>query len=222
MNSKPYNGNLYFVICLFVAIIFHFSLLYFTKYEISYKKSRGQDKAIRIIDITPKMTTLSPQVETQPKPEKVVVPKKVLPEPIIIEEHPKDVIITEKGGPEEVFVFEGSSKEGADEASFEGKRPSTNYLPFYSVSKLPEIIELFKPEYPELARARGLEGVVILEVDIDTKGFVKEVRVVKSLGFGFDEAAVKAIKRCRFSPAEQFGKLVPVRMRIPIRFELED
>lgn len=77
--------------------------------------------------------------------------------------------------------------------------------------------------YPELARRAGIEGTVILYVQIDEQGDVVNTRVIKSLGDnGCDEAAVEAIKKVKWIPAEADGKPVKVWISVPVRFKLSN
>lgn len=89
------------------------------------------------------------------------------------------------------------------------------------VSRLPEALNPVKPLYPPEAKRQGIEGVVILRVDIDATGAVKKVDLVQGLGYGCDEMAIEALWRTQFRPA-LFGDMpVPVHgLRIPYRFEL--
>ena len=74
--------------------------------------------------------------------------------------------------------------------------------------------------YPSDARALGIEGVVKLSVGIDATGHVVQVRVISKAGHGFDEAATKAMRRFRFSPARtNDGRAVPYRFAYTYRFE---
>jgi len=86
----------------------------------------------------------------------------------------------------------------------------------------PETLYSVKPKYPELARNAGIEGEVRLVIIVNEDGTVGDVEVVKSLGFGCDEAAVAAIKQWKFTPGKQNDKPVPVKISIPIRFKLEN
>ena len=95
-----------------------------------------------------------------------------------------------------------------------------NFLPFYRVDKRPEFISKAELKYPLQAKRSQIEGTVILEVDIDSKGIVKKINIVKSAGFGFDEAAYTMIENSTFKPAETGSKPVAVRMRFTILFEL--
>jgi len=88
------------------------------------------------------------------------------------------------------------------------------------VSQLPKFKTQVKALYPEGAKRAGIEGVVILQVDIDATGAVMDVSVVQGLGSGCDEAAVDAMKQSTFMPAYAGADPVPVRIRIPYRFKI--
>lgn len=78
------------------------------------------------------------------------------------------------------------------------------------------------PAYPEEARARGLEGCVLLLVAIDAEGRVNSVRVLESSGHALlDDAAVAAVRRWRFEPARRGDEAVASEATLPIRFALE-
>jgi len=87
------------------------------------------------------------------------------------------------------------------------------------VSQLPHFVTQAKAAYPEAARHSNVEGVVLLQVDIDSGGKVMNAQVVQSLGFGCDEAALEALQESTFTPAYDGGQPVPVRIRIPYRFK---
>lgn len=88
------------------------------------------------------------------------------------------------------------------------------------VGQMPRMKTVVKPAYPEAAKRANVEGVVILQVEIDASGTVMDAQVVKSLGSGCDEAALEAVKQTSFVPAYEDGKPVPVRIRIPYRFKI--
>ena len=95
------------------------------------------------------------------------------------------------------------------------------YRTVAQVSRLPHPVSALEPAFPEEARRAGVEGTVILQVDIDEAGLVKQVAVVQSLGYGCDESAVEAVKGARFVPAAAGEDPVPVRVRIPFRFQYQ-
>jgi TonB family protein len=88
------------------------------------------------------------------------------------------------------------------------------------VSQLPRFKTQVKAVYPEGAKRAGIEGVVILQVDIDATGAVMDVQVVQGLGSGCDEAAAEAMKQSTFTPAYAGTDPVPVRIRIPYRLKI--
>jgi periplasmic protein TonB len=78
-------------------------------------------------------------------------------------------------------------------------------------------------KYTEEAKAAGDEGTVVLDLVVGEDGRVREVQVVNGLPHGLTEAAVAALKQCRFSPGEKDGKPVPVKVRgFKIHFVLSE
>ncbi len=77
------------------------------------------------------------------------------------------------------------------------------------------------PAYTEEARRARLQGVVILEATIDTKGEVVDVRVLKGLPLGLSESAVATAQQWRFKPATRDGQPVAVFFNLVITFSLQ-
>lgn len=84
----------------------------------------------------------------------------------------------------------------------------------------PQPIKPLRPAYTEMARLSELEGLVVLHVLVDSEGHVREVKVLKSLGGGLDEEAVKSVKTSKWVPAIQNDRPVAVWISVPIRFRL--
>lgn len=98
------------------------------------------------------------------------------------------------------------------------------YLPFAQVMPQPKggLSEIYKNiTYPDLAKRDGIEGKVYLLVYINENGNVDKVKVIKSLGGGCDEAAIKGIKSVKFTPAENKGVPVKVKLSLAITFKLQ-
>lgn len=75
--------------------------------------------------------------------------------------------------------------------------------------------------YPEELKENKLEGKVYVEFVIEKDGSVENVQVLKGIGGGADQEAVKVIKNSpRWSPGKHGGEPVRVRMVIPISFKL--
>ena len=76
------------------------------------------------------------------------------------------------------------------------------------------------PEYPAIARASRVEGVVILEAVIAEDGSVRDVRVLRSRPL-LDEAAMEAVRQWRFTPTLLNGDAVAVVMTVTVSFSLK-
>jgi periplasmic protein TonB len=77
-----------------------------------------------------------------------------------------------------------------------------------------------KISYPQEAELKKITGKVYLLVYVNEKGEVDDVKVVKGIGSGCDEAAVSAIRKCKFTPAEDKGVAVKAKLSMPIQFKL--
>lgn len=87
----------------------------------------------------------------------------------------------------------------------------------------PEILHQVQPRYSEKARQVGIQGAVIVEAIIDEQGNVTNVRVLKGLPLGLEQAAVEAIQQWRFKPAtqESTGKAVKVYYTLTVNFTIQ-
>lgn len=79
---------------------------------------------------------------------------------------------------------------------------------------------LSKIKYPEEAIKNNIEGKVILKVSIDTNGKPIQIEMEKGIGFGCDEAVIKAIKSTIFIPPMVNGKPIESFLYIPITFKI--
>lgn len=77
------------------------------------------------------------------------------------------------------------------------------------------------PAYPAAAREQGLEGIVVLNVEVLASGRVGEVHVAVSSGAPIlDEAARQAVKRWTFTPARAGARAVDSLVEVPVKFSL--
>jgi len=87
--------------------------------------------------------------------------------------------------------------------------------------KAPEKILSPQPQYTEIARKARIQGVVIVQAIIDKQGNVTNVKVLKGLPMGLEEAAVDAIKQWQFKPATLNGRPVTVYYNLTVNFKLQ-
>ncbi|OMO40298.1 MULTISPECIES: energy transducer TonB [Stenotrophomonas] len=77
------------------------------------------------------------------------------------------------------------------------------------------------PRYPPAAFRAGIQGEVILIIDVDANGNVTNVTVEKSSrNRDLDRAAMEAARKWRFNAAESGGKKAAGRVRVPVNFAL--
>jgi periplasmic protein TonB len=101
--------------------------------------------------------------------------------------------------------------------------------PLIMADEMPEPLEGFQKfykqigrnlRYPRKAAASEIEGKVFVEFVIDREGSVTNIKVLKGIGYGCDEEAVKALAKTKWKAGKQHGVPVKVRMVLPIKFSL--
>jgi protein TonB len=78
-----------------------------------------------------------------------------------------------------------------------------------------------QPIYTDAARRKGLEGLMVIEVDIDEQGRVKRAIVRGKIDPEMDEAARRLVERWKFEPATLGGRPVARTTFLRFRFKLE-
>lgn len=96
-------------------------------------------------------------------------------------------------------------------------------VPFIIVEHKPRLVRAAQPEYPEMARAAGIEGKVVVSMVVDTLGNVAKAEVYATSGNTLlDQAAVNAAYKCGFVPGYQRDRPVVVRnVILPFNFRLQ-
>jgi TonB family protein len=83
----------------------------------------------------------------------------------------------------------------------------------------PKKVRNVNPRYPEIAKQARVQGVVILECTIDSRGDVSDIKVLRSIPL-LDAAAVEAVKQWRYEPTILNGVAVPLIMTVTVNFRL--
>jgi periplasmic protein TonB len=76
--------------------------------------------------------------------------------------------------------------------------------------------------YPKAAKNEQIEGKVFVKAFINAQGSVTRTEIVKGLGYGCDEEAIRIIRMTSFRPGKQSGRYVNVQMTISILFSLSN
>jgi TonB family protein len=87
------------------------------------------------------------------------------------------------------------------------------------VAPVPAIASRVEAEYSPEARAAGLQGTVLLTLDVTPEGIVREVHVRRGLGLGLDERAVAAAKQWRYKPFESNGRSMMDVAEVPFQLQ---
>ena len=114
-----------------------------------------------------------------------------------------------------------------DGAAFESVAINTasagSPAPYTPQRSQPAFLAGRRPDYPQQARRAGQEGTVVIRVLVSTDGSAAETAVLVSSGYSLlDEAAVRGVKKWRFSPARYGSVPVESYHDIRVRFRLAD
>ena len=156
-----------------------------------------------------------------PPPPKVQQPEIIeVPDDEEIEEEIEidlDVEVTEETVIEEVIFEEAPEEEVSDEIFFiveEQPTPKGGMVAFYQW--ISQTLRYTKP-----ALRMGIEGKVFVQFVIDKDGSLTNAQIVKGIGAGCDEEALRVINLApKWQPGKHRGKPVKVQMIIPIHFVL--
>ena len=77
-------------------------------------------------------------------------------------------------------------------------------------------------KYPQIARETGIQGRVYVNFVVEPDGSVSNVSVLRGIGGGCDEEAVRVVKGMpKWKPGKQRGKAVRVSYMLPVNFKLQ-
>lgn len=226
-------------IAMTAGILITLGLLLFINVLANYRAHAMETRPLLVVDLTAwpipvkqEKQPPSPEPKKQPMPKKPLV-KKPSPPPKpelspqakkVEEEMPPETVEHE---PEEEIVEK--IEETAEPAPAEATPPMLiepaedalpNPVPIFKLTQAPRFLHREIPAYPEAMRTQGISGIVKLEALIDKEGRVRKVKILKSAGKYFDEAAKHAILASTFFPAEVENKPVAVLLRLPVQFDL--
>ena len=85
----------------------------------------------------------------------------------------------------------------------------------------PQLMRRVEPEYPALAAAARVQGIVILEALVDAQGCVESVKVLRSVHRLLDKAATDALVQWQYSPLILNGKPVPFVLTVTFNFSAQ-
>jgi TonB family protein len=76
-------------------------------------------------------------------------------------------------------------------------------------------------KYPHIAKEAGIGGIVIVQFIIERDGSIGDVKVVRGLGGGCNEEAIRVVKLMpKWAPGRQRGRAVRITCHLPVKFNL--
>jgi len=104
-----------------------------------------------------------------------------------------------------------------------GDEPQEDY--YVVVREMPELIGGLQSiqqnvRYPEMARRAGIEGRVYVQFIVNEQGDVENAQVIRGIGGGADEEALRVVNEAKFRPGIHRGQPVRVLYSLPISFKL--
>lgn len=198
-------------------VIFAFEIKTYDEIEVKKELQRTTDFE-EIIDVPP--------TEILPPPPSVQMPRIVeVPDAEEIKEEIKvefDVEVTNETATQEFTIAEQPVKIEEEEPDKiflvveQSAEPRGGMAAFYKF-----VSENIR--YPGQARRMNVEGKVFVEFVVDKDGTLNQLTVVKGIGAGCDEEAVRVVSLSPpWSPGKQRGKPVRQRMVLPIFFKLSN
>ena len=192
-----------------IAVLLFGVLIPFFIFKQSYSANQDQQVSVEMTDMNkPKQEAAPPP--PPPPPEATVEQKAKFTAPVVVSDTNVTTEINQDDlnktvntnvNTEEVVVEEMPSFPGGDEAR-------QKFL-------------LENTKYPQMAKESGIQGTVYVTFVVDEKGKVADVRVLRGIGGGCDEEAMRVVKLMpSWNPGKQSGKAVRVQFNMPIKFTL--
>ncbi|GHA67445.1 energy transducer TonB [Pontibacter akesuensis] len=158
------------------------------------------------------------------KRDKDVVQEEEIPDVEVLEEIDAGVKTVEgdKNAPLDLGDIDGTSEVVAEVVE---EKPYTyvEQMPTFPGGETEMLKYLGKNiRYPAAAQRAGVEGLVVLSFVVSKTGEISEIQVIKNLGAGTDEEAMRVVKTMpKWTPGKQNGRAVPVRYTLPVRFTIK-
>jgi len=185
---------------------------------------------IRIKDISelappPSLAKKAPAVNIEAP--KIAAPKIGIPEPVPDEEADEAVVLATQDQLADIAQPVIGSGEGGSGEEIVIDIDEGEFFPsadeFVAAEEYPQAIHIPAPDYPEMARKAGIEGIVFIRVLVDKEGDVRDAIIEKASGSnaGFEEAAKAAGMKGKWTPAMQNNQPVPCWVSYKVEFTLD-
>ena len=214
-----------FFIGIFLAVLLHI-LIIAVLFLISPGENENNSKTV-VVKLIP-YNELGPPpsiIERETRTSNIVSEKSVFGNPVAAK---KGEPVSEFRMPDESSGTVGEVKVEEPKAEFpkiEEKKVEVPYL--VSVDMMPEPYGGTKEiqrllVYPQTAVKAEIEGKVFVKAFINDQGVVTRAEIVKGIGYGCDEEAIRVVRMTSFRPGKLNGRYVNVQITIPVLFSLNN
>lgn len=228
------SKNIFWAIGAVLAL--HYGILYVAEHlptpalivkkpePISIEITKPKEEPPKVIEPKPKQDIqkpIIPPVSAKPQPEQKPVAEKPVQKPIAHKQIAQPTPVA-KAAPQPVQqVQESNNVVPTQKVAEPATKPTQENSPVTSAKGYAGYLSNPAPEYPEIALDRGWEGVVMLRVKVSATGSPLEINIKNSSGKKvLDDAAVKTVKRWKFSPATRGNTPIEGWVDVPINFKL--
>ena len=162
--------------------------------------------------------------QEEPKPQPVEMPKQttqleIVEDDVEVEDIEINADVDQNEVIEEYIPVEVEEEEVQEQEIFQ----IVEEMPAYpgGDAKLMEFVAK-NIKYPQIARETGIQGRVFVGFVVETDGSVSNVKVLRGIGGGCDEEAVRVVKSMpKWKAGKQRGKAVRVSYMLPVNFKLQ-
>jgi len=207
--------------------------------QIIHKKATDKDVSVRILtDIKidrPKEDEIVREIPPPPPMRNTIkfIPPVIKPDEMVAEEEQpvmQKEVLESKAAVSNVVFDKGTDDIVAPVATANNQITEETDQPFVSVEQMPQFpggeMEMIKfirynVQYPTRATEMHISGTVLVNFVIDRDGKITRLKVIRGIGGGCDEEAVRVLSKMpTWSPGKQGGKTVLVSFTVPIKFTL--
>jgi protein TonB len=213
-NKKTLFFEIGLILALVVVLV-SFEYKSYDKVTIDLASRVVQDVPEEIIPITEQKVKPPP-----PPPPKQVTQIKIVEDDVEVEDELDIDVEADDQTEVEEYVPPVEDEEEVEEAEIFTVVESMPTFPGGMGALMKYLAENIK--YPPLAKESGIQGRVFINFVVEPDGRISNVKVLRGIGGGCDEEAVRVIKSMpKWKPGKQRGKAVRVQYRMPIKFTLQ-
>jgi periplasmic protein TonB len=213
-----------------IAVLLFGVLIPFFIFKQTYSANQDQQVSVDMMDMNkPKEEAAPPP--PPPPPEATVEQKAKFTAPIVVTDTTETTEINQDDlnqtvntniNTEEVVVEDDNSNDVIEEVVETPIFTVVEEMPSFpggDEARIKFLTENIK--YPQMAKESGIQGTVYVTFVINEKGKVADVRVLRGIGGGCDEEAIRVVNMMPpWNAGKQSGKAVRVQFNMPIKFTL--